>query len=242
MKSQSGNILFLILIAVALFAALSYAVTSSSRSGGSNLREKAQVSSASIINFATSMKAATDRLRLSNGCTDTTISFENPVVTTNFNYVNASASQKCFVFHPEGGGLSWPADSLVNGLPKSMIIAGSNQVKDVGTNCPTSPYSPCNELVLLLIDLSKEKCMEINAKLGIEQSGQDTPEIPDINAGSGFTGTYGNTARWFGNVSTDSSLAGQMSGCFRETTTQSYAAYTSTSQTPYIFYQVLMAR
>jgi len=68
MYRQNGNILFLILIAVALFAALSYAVTSSMRTSGDNgNKESADVQAAVILQYATLVETSIERLRVLNG-------------------------------------------------------------------------------------------------------------------------------------------------------------------------------
>lgn len=66
-NNQSGNVLFLILIAVALFAALSYAVTQSTRGGGNADDETSLISSASLTQYPASLKLSMLRLSISNG-------------------------------------------------------------------------------------------------------------------------------------------------------------------------------
>ncbi len=107
---QRGNILFLILLAVVLFAALSYAVTSSMRGGGKDGgSEGASVKAAQIIQYATLIETTFMRLKLS-GCGIDQISFEHPEATAaGLNYANgrAPSNKSCHMFEPEGGGVSY---------------------------------------------------------------------------------------------------------------------------------------
>lgn len=65
MPSQRGNILFLILLAVVLFAALAYAVTSSMRGGGKDAgSEKMDLYAAQIINEVGAWRGAMTRLKM----------------------------------------------------------------------------------------------------------------------------------------------------------------------------------
>ena len=57
-------VLFLILIAVALFAALSYAVTNSGRGGGGTDREQAEIMAAQMMQFISSLQTAKQRYEI----------------------------------------------------------------------------------------------------------------------------------------------------------------------------------
>jgi len=69
MRRTRGNILFLILLAVVLFAALSYAVTSSMRGGGRDASsENLQAGAAAISQYVALLRIEVQRLMLMNDC------------------------------------------------------------------------------------------------------------------------------------------------------------------------------
>ena len=111
-NSQAGNVLFLILIAVVLFAALSYAVTSSSGSGGNKdtSEDKAKLYVAEITQYASAVRTAITWLTATSKCDDTELSFEGPPFDgSDVDYVNPNSPNdfSCHIFHPEGGGVSF---------------------------------------------------------------------------------------------------------------------------------------
>lgn len=105
-NDQSGNVLFLILIAVALFAALSYAVTQSTSGGGDARKESNSIIIGQISQYVASIDAAITKIKILNGCDNLEISFERSPFDGSSSYFNPNSPSnfKCHVFHPSGGG------------------------------------------------------------------------------------------------------------------------------------------
>ena len=76
-RKSRGNILFLILLAVVLFAALSYAVTAAMRGGGTKSAgsESAELAAAEILQWFTAVDNAVMRMNLVGGIAYEDISF-----------------------------------------------------------------------------------------------------------------------------------------------------------------------
>lgn len=107
-SSQAGNILFIILIAVALFAALTYAVFLTTRNGSAGAdRDQAKMISAAFSQYGQDLSATIMRMMITGGCRETTLSFETPAWqhpgmwggSTNS---LAPADRHCDVFGPQG--------------------------------------------------------------------------------------------------------------------------------------------
>lgn len=106
--TESGNVLFYILIGVVLFGVLTVAMNYSGQGGNPDYvsEEKAVVFASEIMESAERISTAISKLRL-RGCTLAQISFENTKVS---GYTNGSApsNKTCHVFSIEGGELNWP--------------------------------------------------------------------------------------------------------------------------------------
>ncbi|HEY0902120.1 MAG TPA: hypothetical protein VGD95_08360, partial [Micavibrio sp.] len=179
--AESGNVLFYILIAIVLFAALSFAVANIMNSGTADPRRETRMLEASdVIQYGDGLKRTVQAMRI-RGVADAKISFESPRLRLDYAHPVAApqrcTSDECRVFAPAGGGFTYiqpPHDWLdsnfvVNALygdwffPTGVCVAESGTG---GAGC-ASDTTDNEELVAILPYVRRDLCLEINERLGI---------------------------------------------------------------------------
>lgn len=173
---ERGNVLFLILIAVALFAALSYAVTQSSRTGGGATDgESNLVNSAQITQYPASVRTAIVRMNI-GGITADQLNFDPPSA---FGTTCTAAPEPC-VFHPTGGGathVTAPPDVMTDGAQGEWIFTSNYAIDSVGT---TGATNASNEIMAFLPGVKQSICQRLNTELGVPvNTDADGDGVPD---------------------------------------------------------------
>ncbi len=103
---QRGIAIAPILFIVAILAVLAAAVAAGSGAFNGDISAvSAKAQAAAILEYAEQVKMAVDRVR-GHGCSDTQISFENPIVS-GYTNPNAPSNKSCHVFDVNGGGITW---------------------------------------------------------------------------------------------------------------------------------------
>jgi hypothetical protein len=224
MSKQKGNALFLILIAVALFAALSYALTQSSRSGGgSTSAETASLQAGQIMQQAGLVQSAITHMRVISNCTDSQLSFENSVVA-GYDFVTPTT---CKVFDPSGGALDWikPPPGVNQG---ENWLYTSNRICNLSGDCVVDPAS--SELMMVLPNVSLALCQALNRQMpDMNASLKTSPPKDDANINTAkFAGTYSGSALDDAYGANGPAWDGSMFGsgiCFQNDTNQYWFAY-----------------
>ncbi len=187
-NSQRGSVFIYILIGIALFAALSYAVSSGSRNSTTALTgEQAKLAAQEIIDYGNTVANAVQKLRL-RGCGDAEISFENSQSTDDYTNANAPNDNTCHVFNQNGGNVSYNyiSETAINSSFNTIAAYNEYRFREVAIN---EVGTIENELIIQPVNLKKAVCIEINNILGVDNP-SNSPPLEDHTGAAFFTGTY----------------------------------------------------
>lgn len=234
-QTENGNVLFIILIAVALFGALSFAVTQGMRGGVADIsKEKADAAATELMTFGKAVEQGVQRMFV-RGVSENDICFDHdayPGGDTTYEHAGCADTSNR-VFHPDGGGISYK--SFVGAGDFNIVserFSGHNEANGVGTTCGTAS---CADLLYVVrmqdtFGPSVEICNAINRGVGVNLSAP--PTDTHIDTGSAFRGTFvlGQTIADGGQAT---EFVGKQSGCIHETTG---------GGNDYVFYHTIIAR
>ena len=228
MNRQSGNILFLILIAVALFAALSYAVTRMSQGGTNNTDEEiSSLNSSELGQYAATVSTAVGRLLVR------TIPVENIAFNPPADFPTMTNLDHA-MFHPQGGGATFQLSTvnmMQNGIPANWHYNLEVEIDGIGGSVDNSADG--NELIAFLPGIQERVCRSVNAELnipGIPVATADLSTAYTTDMEEGYTPPTGESLLGFAATNGTDALTGKSSGCFRN------------SNGAYVYYYALRER
>ncbi len=197
-QNNRGNILFLILLAVVLFAALSYAVTSSMRGGGKNAtNEKLQSQVATLQNSQMEARSAMQRMMMGTSYdTPHKISFVKTGYTAYAFPAGTCASPACMLFDSAGGNTTGyllpntyldPACSEYASWSGGKFLYIAAGVKGLGLDTQ-------REVVLSYNCVNKALCMAVNDANGVTNPGDNPPTDTTTDDGCNIATSFSTMA------------------------------------------------
>ena len=231
---ENGSAIFYIFIAVAMLAALSFAVAQSSRSTGKGLTEdRAKLAAAEVMAYGDTIAKSVGQLRL-RGIQDYAISFAH--INANATYGTYDTEPRAEIFNPQGGGVIYrrAPDLAGIGAPLVYNFIGAYAVDDIGSTCATPD---CSELLMTVQGLRKEVCQMMNSLLDMGEVTDDPPADDALPVTPYFAGNAGGAPVPYSFVDTigedvaSSALLQASAGC-----------YFHAGSSSYIYFQVLLSR
>ena len=207
-QQESGNVFLIILIGIAMFAALMFTFSRGVQQGTEGMTgREAELAASDIVSYGQQVQRGVERV-IARGISETDISFAN---TTDTNYTNphCSGDNRCLIFHPEGGAVTWKTPPKGVNYTSATYFIGPNRVGSAdGT---TANIGTSERDLVMMLPVSEHICAAINgltSKLDIWANGSSA------NTTTRFVGNYahgGISAISHGNVAHQPTA-----GCFCE--------------------------
>lgn len=244
-RGESGNVLWFILLAIALLAALTITITHfSDTTHQTGNREMARVQASQILRTAKGWQEAINQMQ-GREVSANDIDFDDPGLS---GYANPNCtSDACKLFKPGGGGQTYAPpdtgwlDASQAARPSygqwiftgKLCVQGVGDVTEaIGGNCAANGSAADDELTVLLPYVTMSVCQELNTLLGLAGPGATPPMNTDNPlAATRFTGVFADGVNI---VAGNAQLYQRPAGCLQN-------AGGGIAQT-YTFYDVLIAR
>ena len=198
--TERGNALFYILIAIALIAALTFAIASSLRGNAGISTERISIVSADIIATGNRVSEAVARMRLREVAKSSICFDAEDILDYGPPGHSDCTSGQGKVFNYEGGGLAWETPPEGSGQNQPWGYSGDVAIEELGTAEA--------ELIAFLPFLNLEVCRKINSLIGLTSITDAPPVIPALTGVTKFNGTFS-----AGVTISEPLLKGKKAGC-----------------------------
>lgn len=227
-----------------MFAALSFVVVNSTRSGaGSTSEEKPRLVASQILNYAISVATGLNRL-IARGCRLDEINFEHePFDGSDPKYLNPNSPDdfSCHVFHAGGGAVPYqipPAEAQAIPPGKTADMREyyynlSHQVPGLGADNLGTGDADSKDLMIILPYVNPEVCRAFNKAINREY--EAPPEDANTLNIVGFAGGDIAAMGSFDIEDADGVLHGQAAACIHAANVSGAA----TAGDGYYFYNVI---
>jgi len=196
-RNESGNILFMILLAIVLIGALTVAIQSGNNAETSNIDDEALVIRASEIQrYASELERAVGYV-LSNGHSEVDIRFAHGDAHADYGDLSADTDTTDQVFARDGGAAKYrtPPSSITTSAGQAWEFYGGTHMPQVGSARP--------DLIAVLPNVTQAFCDKINALNdqttqpldtgGSAASGNNAGDCVDL----GSVGRFGNGEEFY---------------------------------------------
>lgn len=229
MRSNSGNVLFVILIGIALFAALGFAMTQGSRGGSAKIdKEKAVLYAAELVAYANEIQVTFDHLWLQNRQAPEAISLGSPITCAGLPSAPSCSRLQgipptcldlhCRVFTQDGGVLK---PRIFEEMVENYTLGASS-----GRPRPGHPAAYAgrvvglggagNEILIQITGIAQQICDVINKGFNLPSTTTMATEgnIDTLHLWTDYTSLV-NPTGILGDAAT--AIAGRRSGCYYAT-------------------------
>jgi hypothetical protein len=221
-RYEQGNVILIVLVALAVFAALAYAVMKPSRTVQDNADVSVMVNSAMVTQFPKMVHKSVIRL-ITEG-----VALENQ----EFNAPDTIVDPKRSIFHEDGGKVTYA------NAPSTVMAGDAEGTWSFNMNFEIDGLSSSakgiagNEMIAFLSDVNQTICEQVNQEMGI----MGIPATPNYEAAIQVNQTNETTINQVKNVSLKSASGnefdGKLYGCLQN----------GGLNGPYVFYYVLAQR